>query len=610
MALFGNDESISIVIKARDEATRIMKIVQKEGDNFKNKIEALQPAFQKMAAVGTAATAAIGFGVVKAIKEATNLGESINAVNVVFGEGAWQIHEFGKNAATNVGLATSAFNQMATLTGALLKDTGKPLQEVAIMTNELTIRAADMASVFNTDVSDAMDAINQAIRGETEAIRRYAGDVTDASLQNFLLSQGIKKSVTEMTEQEKRLYRVQLIMKQTAVTAGDFENTSDSLANRQRILSAQFQNMAATLGTAFIPMAQKLLDTIAPLITKIGEWVEKNPELAKNITIAVVAITAAVAALGFLGMAVGAVMAGWTALVAAASALGSALTIAFAFAPYLLAIGALIAAGVLLYKNWDEIKNFFLGVWENIKTGVANILDGIKNYIINTWNGLSEATRGWILLIGTILTGGLLPLAVWMYNHWEEIKNAVNEAWASIVGFIKAHWEAIVQILLPGLGTLVVQTIKHWDTVRAGIKTVWEDIKNFFRTVWDVIKTIFQMAIDDIMRRLQPLLSAVDAVKKAGGSIGSAIGKGYNSLFNKTVDDAIISPNGSIITTHPDDYLIATKNPKSLIGGGGSVFNFEFNYPQFNNQRDVAAIKAQLDRALRDVVRNHKLDAV
>jgi hypothetical protein len=76
-----------------------------------------------------------------------------------------------------------------------------------------------MASVFNTDVDDAMSAINQALRGETEAIRRYAGDVTDATLQTYLLSQGIEKNVTEMTQQEKRLLRVDVIMAQTAVTA-------------------------------------------------------------------------------------------------------------------------------------------------------------------------------------------------------------------------------------------------------------------------------------------------------------------------------------------------------------------------------------------------------
>lgn len=107
---------------------------------------------------------------------------------------------------------------MAVITGALFQNVGKSEEEVAQMTIELSKRAADMASVFNTDVNDAMSAINQALRGETEAIRRYAGDVTDATLQEYLMAEGINKKVTEMSEAEKRLLRMDVLMKQTSVT--------------------------------------------------------------------------------------------------------------------------------------------------------------------------------------------------------------------------------------------------------------------------------------------------------------------------------------------------------------------------------------------------------
>lgn len=193
------------------------------------------------------------------VKNASDLTESINAVNVVFGSGAQKVLDYGRNAATSVGLARSEYNQMATITGALLKDTGLTMDEVAEKTNDLAVRAADMASVFNTSVADAASAVNQAIRGETEAIRRYAGDVSDATLQTYLMSQGIDKNVTELTQQEKRLYRVDLIMAQTAVTAGDFANTSNSLANQQRILTARFKDTTAQIGTALIPALSNVI---------------------------------------------------------------------------------------------------------------------------------------------------------------------------------------------------------------------------------------------------------------------------------------------------------------------------------------------------------------
>ncbi len=62
-------------------------------------------------------------------------------------------------------------------------------------------------------------------------------------------------------------------------------------------------------------------------------------------------------------------------------------------------------------------------------------------------------------------------------------------------------------------------------------------------------------------------------------AISSARGSSNIAEFNRSVgrvtsvNDAIISPNGNIVTTHPDDWLIATKNPQSLGGGGGIVIN-------------------------------------
>lgn len=301
-----------------------MSSVQESAASMRSKIEALAPTFQKMTLYGTAALVGIGAAAKNSIKNASDLGESINAVNVVFGQGAAGILKFGESAAKSVGLATAEFNQMATITGALLKDTGIPLTQVADMTTELTKRAADMASVFNTDVSDAMSAINQAVRGETEAIRRYAGDVTDASLQTYLYSQGIQKNVTDLTEQEKRLYRVQLIMQQTAVTQGDFANTSDSLANRQRILASELTNLSAKIGAQLIPVLQSVLNAVGTVIEKIGAWVEKNPELTRNIVIATAALAGLVVVIGALGLAVSILMSPITLIVAGLAALAGA----------------------------------------------------------------------------------------------------------------------------------------------------------------------------------------------------------------------------------------------------------------------------------------------
>ena len=227
-------------------------------------------------------------GLKSTITSASDLEESINAVNVVFKEGAEAILLFGETASTSVGLAAAEFNQLATETGALLIDTGLSLGEVSDLTIELTQRAADMASVFNTDVKLALSAINQAIRGETEAIRKFAADTTDATLQTFLLSEGIDRQVTSMSQQEKKLLRIQVLMSQTKVTAGDFANTSGSLANQTRILTSRFTDIIATLGSGVIPVANSALSAIQDLFdvftdSEFDSLVKRLNELGANV---------------------------------------------------------------------------------------------------------------------------------------------------------------------------------------------------------------------------------------------------------------------------------------------------------------------------------------
>ena len=73
--------------------------------------------------------------------------------------------------------------------------------------------------------------------------------------------------VTSLSEAEKRLLRVDVLMKQTAVTSGDFANTIDSLANRQRVLNAQTQDMSAKFGNLMIPIKEVIYNGLSPLIS-------------------------------------------------------------------------------------------------------------------------------------------------------------------------------------------------------------------------------------------------------------------------------------------------------------------------------------------------------
>lgn len=196
-----------------------------------------------------------------------NLGESVNAVQVVFGDASDVIFRFADRVAQSAGLARSEFQQMSTVLGAALQNAGLTADEAAKKTITLTQRAADLASVFNTDVADALGAIQAALRGESDPIERFGVTLSAAKVDAEAAALGFSKVAGEFDATAKTAARLSLIMEQTDRVANDFSNTSDSLANRQRIAAAEMENVRAELGEALLPVFERLVD-IGPRVVE------------------------------------------------------------------------------------------------------------------------------------------------------------------------------------------------------------------------------------------------------------------------------------------------------------------------------------------------------
>lgn len=207
------------------------------------------------AAAVIAAVKKFGQAVKQATLDASDLAESQNAVRVVFGQASDTLARFADTAVDSVGLTRTAFNGLATGLGAQLKQSGLDIDTVAGKTIELTQRAADTASIFNVDVTEALQAYGAALRGEAEPARRFGVNISDAAVQAEALASGLVSSTSEITEQIKVQARLNIIMKQSADYAGDFQNTSGGLANQTRILKARVTEISATFGELFVPAA-------------------------------------------------------------------------------------------------------------------------------------------------------------------------------------------------------------------------------------------------------------------------------------------------------------------------------------------------------------------
>jgi hypothetical protein len=234
----------------------------KETRSFSDKLGgALKAGALAFAALGAAAGAmAIKIGK-DAIGAASDFAEEISKAKVIFGDASKDIEAFAETAADSLGQskkqAVSAASNFATL-GKAAGLTGKDLSKFSIGFVKL---ASDLASFNNTSPEEAIQAIGAALRGEAEPIRKYGILLNDATLKNEALALGLIKSTKEALSPANKVLAAQAaIYKQTSDAQGDFAKTSDGLANSQRILAANIEDVKTTLGESLLPVALKFSD--------------------------------------------------------------------------------------------------------------------------------------------------------------------------------------------------------------------------------------------------------------------------------------------------------------------------------------------------------------
>ena len=244
----------------------------KEVQGFGDKIA----KFGKIAAVAFAAAGAVAvkFGV-DAVKSASDLAETVAKTGEIFGESASDIEKFAESSAKSLGQTKQQALDAATTFAVFGKAAGLAGSDLVEFSTDFTGLASDLASFNNTSPEEAINAIGSALRGEAEPLRRYGVLLNDASLRQEALELGIVSTTKNaLTPQQKVLAAQALIYKQTSDAQGDFARTSDGLANQQRILTAQLENVKATIGTALLPIVLEITTFFAtyllPIIEKLG----------------------------------------------------------------------------------------------------------------------------------------------------------------------------------------------------------------------------------------------------------------------------------------------------------------------------------------------------
>jgi hypothetical protein len=219
---------------------------------------------------GGLAAAGIGNFLRDSITAASDLDESLNAISVSYGAATDGIVGLGETAANRLGLSSVQFNAIATQFSGFASNIAGPGGDVVGFIDDLTTRGADFASVYNLDVDEALALFQSGLAGETEPLRKFGLDLSAATVESFAYANGIAAAGEPLTEAQKQQARYGALLEQTEKTQGDFTNTSDGLANAQRILAANFANVQAEVGGPLLGAFASLTTALIPVVNELA----------------------------------------------------------------------------------------------------------------------------------------------------------------------------------------------------------------------------------------------------------------------------------------------------------------------------------------------------
>jgi phage-related minor tail protein len=344
------------------------------------------------------------------------------------------------------------------------------------------------------------------------------------------------------------------------------ENNEELVKSREA--SVNFQQAMAQLGETLTP----IVTAITEKVTELVNWFNQLSPTGQKVVLVVLGIAAA---LGPLLIIIGSVISIIGGLTAAAGALGiGLLPLVGIVAGVIAGIAALIAIGIALYKNWDEVKTYaikiwgeikvlLMATWEVIKAGAKNIWSSIKDFFSSIWNGIKSIFNSVIDSIVNFVKSSWNNLKTTTTDRFNAIKSTISNIWNGIKSFFNAVVNSIVSFVKGKWNNLKSNTSSIFNSVKSIITSIWNSIKSFFTsTLSNIISTVrsrfssmvstvrnkmndVKSKVQDGINRVKSFLSGID-LSQMGKDMIQGLINGIGSMAKNLVRKAKGVVNGAI----------------------------------------------------------------
>lgn len=209
-----------------------------------------------------------------AIDISSSLTEVENVVRQTFGQYESLINNFAKTSIEKFGMSELSAKQFASRFQAMGTALDIPQGQMAKMSIRLTELAGDMASFYDVSQEDIAKSLQSVFSGTTAPMRRYGIDLTQATLKEWALKQGLDANISSMTQAEKAMLRYQYVLAHTTNITGDFARTADTWHNQITMLKENFKALGAVVGSGLINAFKPFIKVLNAVLQKVISFAE------------------------------------------------------------------------------------------------------------------------------------------------------------------------------------------------------------------------------------------------------------------------------------------------------------------------------------------------
>lgn len=331
-------------------------------------------------------------------------------------------------------------------------------------------------------------------------------------------------------------------------------------------------------------VAVDVLKGLGDVLTVIGDWIAEHSDAVSNFALVIGSFAAAFAV-------VSAALTIWNVVAGIAAGVSTALGVAIAFLTspiglVVLAIGAIIAIGVLLYKNWDTITEAagklgkWLGEkWDGIKKATGDAWDNVKKATSDKWNEAKKSISDTADSIGTKVS-----------TKWDEIKKGTGDAWDNVKKWTSDKWNDTKKSVHDTADSIGSKVSNKWNEIKSGTGNAWDNVKTSVSNAANTAKTNASNAWSNMKDKMggyahtikSNAKGAFDNVASWASGMGEKIGKGLENGVNAVKKGAAAIGNGiaGVIGGAVNGVIDGINWILNKVGANGNLGHW--NVPTFN----------------------------